>query len=153
MATKVTVEHCGMAGSGRTVTEAKQDAARKITKALAGSYTPWTAVVGDQTLLVFRDPEGWHYQVISNQDAPRFCYGSCVEQGRTFEEAREAGCFHLAQNCESIPNILIPYLRPEKVRQLNEYFAWQRAYRQATAEGMSNEQARNVANAATRGAS
>lgn len=150
MSTKITIEHCGMAGTGRTITEAKQDAARKIGKALAGSYTPWLASVDGETLLVFRDTAGWHYQVLAGGEEPRFCHGSCVEDGKTFDEAREAGCFHLAQGRDSIPDVLMRYLSPAKARQLTAYHAWQRAYRQAKAEGLSDEQARGRANAAER---
>jgi hypothetical protein len=48
-----------MDGSGKTVTAAKQDAARKIESLLAGSWYPTVIGWKDSARLITRGPDGW----------------------------------------------------------------------------------------------
>lgn len=64
----VTIDYFGMSGSGRTVTEAKQNAGRAIKAALDGSYTPEIIAWRGTGMLVHREPNGWCYRIITEPD-------------------------------------------------------------------------------------
>lgn len=72
MSTRIALTYCGMAGEGRTVTEAKKDAARRIEKAMEGSYSPIVLTAGEWQALMYRRPDcGWSHAIISGPDRER----------------------------------------------------------------------------------
>lgn len=61
----VRITYYGMEGAGRTLTEAKTDAGRKIEQALSGYYTPTILSWRDWAILVYRDPlASWKTAII-----------------------------------------------------------------------------------------
>jgi len=96
---KVTIEYFGMSGEGRTVTEAKRDAGSKIESALKGHYTPTIISWRGWSMLIYREPSGWHYRGIVSPE-----HG--VTEGKVWgngaydaeEDALRAARHHMAQN-------------------------------------------------------
>lgn len=60
MSNSVTVTYYGVEGTGRTVTEAKKDAGRKIEESLTGTYKPQLIESRGTAIVIWRDPHGWH---------------------------------------------------------------------------------------------
>lgn len=71
MATAITLTYFGFEGAGRTVTEAKKDAGRKIEQAFEGDYTPEVFAYRGHSYLVWRTPEGWCNRAVAGPDGPR----------------------------------------------------------------------------------
>lgn len=149
----ITLDYYGMTGQGRTVTEAKQDAGRKITEALSGDYTPRVYSFGGNTWAVWRTPRG----IVSGRVLPDGKFGGTCLHGRdTFEEACYTTRFHLAQLGCDITSDEIPSILPGDEKSIREFSWWlgfQRAYRHAKAGGKNDmdshyfagENARNFA--------
>ena len=64
----VRIDYYGVEGEGRTVTDAKRDAGRKIEAALAGSYTPEILVWRGYAILIYREPTGWCNRLIADPE-------------------------------------------------------------------------------------
>lgn len=96
----VRIEYYGMEGEGRTLTEAKKDAGRKIQAALGGYYTPELLTWRGETALIYREPNGWRYSLLLSGgkliDRP---YGiSSNGPHASKKEALQSAGFSLAQN-------------------------------------------------------
>lgn len=92
----VRVTYCGMEGEGKTLTAAKQDAARKAEEALTGDYTPVLVQRRGIAALVYREPAGWRTQVIV--DEQRAVRGGAVWGGyEDKEDATQSALYHVVQ--------------------------------------------------------
>ena len=131
-----TIKHLGMEGTGRTKSEAKQDAISKIEAATAGSYTPTVIVSGVWAALVYRDLSGWGYKLIATADEGiragavfAACYDSREKAHR--DARRHVGQLSLPQwgagvfSPDDVPSVVE---NEEDRRELHRYAAWQRAY-------------------------
>lgn len=96
MSQKITLTYYGVEGSGRTVTEAKRDAGRKIEAAFAGSYTPEMLAWRGYAILLYRSPEGWHKALVVDDGVPRESFGTGSAE-RDRERARREALMQLAQ--------------------------------------------------------
>lgn len=78
---QVNITYFGMDGSGRTMTEAKKDAGRKIEQAMTGNYQPVMLQSRGIIIILWRDPQGWRYNIITDEkgnlrDKPFQCYST-----------------------------------------------------------------------------
>jgi hypothetical protein len=159
---QVTVTYYGVEGTGRTVTEAKQDAGRKIEHSLSGSYTP--RIIGNPAevaVLIYREAlTGWVYRLIGPVIQPDLTSDSCTPiYGYNATPTREAcerdARRHLAQiqwgsiGRASANTITDPSDRAEHERWMD----WQFGYRAAKERGLSDEECREAADCARYGRS
>ena len=77
---KVNITYFGMEGQGNTMTDAKKDAGRKIEEAMTGSYQPVMLQSRGIAVILWRDPQGWRYNTITD------------EQGKLREDAFRSYC-------------------------------------------------------------
>lgn len=144
MSTKISLTYCGMPGDGRTVTDAKKDAARKIEKALDGHYTPTMMRAGDLIGFIWREPmQGYHYKIVRPDTENGALFGNATGTGEE-SDTRRACARHMAQNLGSYAG-LERYLSPADVRDLDSYFAWQDRYAAFKAQGMTDQEAHDSA--------
>jgi hypothetical protein len=146
----VSVTYCGMEGTGRNVTSAKQDAARKLESIMHGSYNPALLECRMNTILVWRDTQGWHSRVIQTPGNPVTNSPSYNWEGNDRDEAVHNARAHLAQLAWTFDDGLsVPrtdadteiILTPS---QREDFFRWagfQLAYRDARKAGMEDCQA------------
>jgi hypothetical protein len=155
MAKQVSIVFHGVRGYGANKTLARLDAQSRIEKMAAGWYTPTVYQWRGMTLVVYRQPDGWHYTIARQQvncaagQPERLCYQSGYD---TKEEAEAAGLLHLAQNgwvpddgtdlLEPVQNPVVPRARAAQLRQWQK---WQLLVRQALSHGLTEEAARGCA--------
>lgn len=151
MTQKITLTYFGVEGSGRTVSEAKKDAGRKIEAALTGDYDPFLIGHCGYLGLVGRDPRGgqlgtWGYRVIEAG-----CLGGdgltvFIDTNYASRHDAIAACaYHLAQNAGTYAG-LERHLAAARLRDLDAYFLWQQEYAKAKSEGLGDEECRARAN-------
>jgi hypothetical protein len=146
----LTIKYYGVEGSGRTVTEAKKDAGRKIEIALAGDYNPVIIVWRKHAYLIYRDPTvGWRDRLICDEDGVRdgTVFGSfggdSMDKEYVIAEAKK----HLAKlgweevDGQEIPSIL-PFCHHRGWRDWTEF---QLRYREAIRRGMNDNDAHSYA--------
>lgn len=142
MTTKISLTYCGMAGEGATVKLAKQDAARKIESVLAGYYTPYMLRHADMIGLVWREPQGYCYKIIHADTEAGPLHGNSTHED---EAGTRSNCArHMAQLAGNYTG-LDRHLNDADKRDLDRYFAWQERYRIAKAQGMTDQQAHDLA--------
>lgn len=143
MSTQISITYCGMPASGRTVKEAKQDAARKIESALSGSYSPRFLRHADMLAFVWREPmSGFVYRIVYADTNAGTLYGSC-ENADEIATTR-AAARHMAQlagHYSGLESYLTDYDRCD----LDRYFDWQARYSDAKARGLSDDDCRAFA--------
>jgi hypothetical protein len=147
MSKQITLEYFGMEGTGRNATEAKQDAARKIEKAVTGSYTPEIISWRGQSVLIYRDAKmGWVYNAIDSPSAEftqaRIWVSSILDG--TYQTARDRAAFHLAQmmwtkdDGQSVPD----FVTDERDRStLADCFRHYAAHAEAKDKGLDGQEA------------
>jgi hypothetical protein len=149
MPNSVTVMHYGVEGTGRTVTEAKKDAGKKIEKALEGSYTPQILAWRGYVALVYRDMQGWQSRLIMDPergviDGP--VHGS--HYGDEIKEAVDAANSNLAQlgwkpeDCLECPSILTTR---EQQSDFRHWCKFQLRYKAAKSAGLNDNEAHSFA--------
>lgn len=141
MSTRISLTYCGMEGSGATVKEAKQDAARKIEAALDGSYAP-TLVRGfaDDIRLVCRAPDGWNIlRIDDRKDGDLFGCSMVGTKADAIAQARMS----LAQDAIfRAPDHGLSILTDKSARRQHaDYVAWQMAARDGQSKGVSDPHA------------
>jgi hypothetical protein len=147
------LEYCGMPGSGPTVKEAKQDAARKLERLVNdSSKDPVVVACGSYASLVWRSAYGWCSSLISSPDgfykrlSPCY-YGSTSTRDEVIENARQ----HVAQLAwtpEVEDDVLFASAAGITAGRLVEFLSWvafQRRYKRAIALGLNDNDAREVA--------
>jgi hypothetical protein len=142
----VQIEYYGVSGQGRTATEAKRDAGRRIEAALAGSYTPELVCYRGWAILVYREPHsGWCQRVIARPDdgltAGRVWGGNaCSDRAEALRRAR----VQLAQlGWQETDGIAPPELLQDN-RDRAEFVSWatfQMRHRQVRDQGLSERDA------------
>jgi hypothetical protein len=153
MANKISIEYFGMPGTGRTVTEAKQDAGRNIEAALSGDYTPAVLTFRGTVALIARDPKtGWGYRFVHSEKGEMLqrMYLNC---GYTdYEDCLLHAVRHIADNERKTgerDSELFNVLRPRIASEVRREFAqkaeyddvFQARYREAQGRGMSDGEA------------
>ena len=70
MSKTIHLDYCGMAASGATVREAKQEAARKLTSLVSDltRHSPEIVTCGAYSCLVYRDAYGWQSRLITDEN-------------------------------------------------------------------------------------
>lgn len=149
MTKHVTVNYCGMEGSGRSVTEAKKDAARKLEQAVSGSYEPILLSCRRYAVLVYRKPLGWDYCTVADETGFRtsLCAGS-YDDNKQF--IMDAARWHLAQlawlpaDGLEAPDMVLMDM-PRHQREFRSWAEFQLRYRDAIRLGMSANDAHDYA--------
>ena len=143
MSTTINITYFGMHGEGRTVTEAKQDAGRKIEKTLTGSYAPELLGRPDHAYraIMWREPTGWGYHLLDADTKPGALYGCYVLGDETHEKARRDALRHLADLNDDVTLLSTP----ADIRDWQTKHDWVIRIRTAQAAGYSDEDARHVA--------
>ena len=143
MSSKVTIEYFGMEGIGKNVTEAKKDAGRKIEKAMTGGYTPVILSAGDDTVVIFRSPDGWRYGFLRNGDITGI-QGQADDRQEVEKHARR----HLGNNATDWktcfgPDDVHPIVKDSRDRrQVAEACKWQQDYHKAIDAGLDDNNTR-----------
>lgn len=144
----VRIDYFGMSGEGKTVTDAKRDAGRKIEAALAGSYTPEILAWRGYAILIYREPAGWCNRLIADPERG-------IVEGRIWgtsygsrEEATAAAQAHLAdlgwkeEDGEEPP----PFLKDRRLIADYQYKArFHARYNFARRRGFSDQDAHSYA--------
>lgn len=148
MSKQITLEFLGMEGTGRNQTEAKQDAGRKIEKAVTGSYTPEILSYRGQSILLYRDARmGWVYNAIDaaqSEFSQSRIWVSSILDG-TYQTAKDRALYHLSQMMwtEADGTDVPEFVTDERDRQtLADCFKHYTAHAQAKANGLTDEEAR-----------
>lgn len=140
---RIRLEHFGVDGSGRTVTEAKQDAGRKIQALVEELRFPCvfrfpTGIVG----VVARTVEGWSYALLYADQESRtdaLAASGYGDQAETVAAMRR----HVAQNLVfGVPDHGLSVLADDRARREHiGYVNWQLDYRALRAAGKSDHEA------------
>ncbi len=141
---RITMTYYGVEGTGRTLTEAKKDAGRKIEESLSGDYTPTVLEWRGNAILVWREPSGWghRYIVHDGKTVEGRVYACCQD---TKEEATRSALNSLAQSGWS--HFDVEDWAPEILRDradIAEFKSWvkfQRRYRVAQGKGLNDNDA------------
>ncbi len=143
----VTIQIHGMTGEGENVSKARQNALSNIERVLAGEWTPLMMIHKGWILFVVRMPshtaKQWGYKLsklaeVGKQDVwPQLDW-------ETRADAMHAGAQHLAQNSGTYAGL--EYLLSEnEIKDLDDYFFWQKAYATAKSEGWNDDACRDRA--------
>ncbi len=145
---RVQVTHLGMQGYGLGKAEAKKDAIANIEKAMLGSYTPTLITCRAYTLMLWRDPMGWHSSIIRDESGMRTDVSYSTGSQDYYEEYASA-LLHLAQcswdGNEEFPPFLQeialrhPVTQSDGWKLLREFASWRRfqmAYKYAKANAI-----------------
>jgi hypothetical protein len=144
---KIILDYFGMEGQGRTVTEAKEAAGRKIRAALEGDYAPYIVAYRNVAAVVFRSPDGWGSRLISDDE--RGLIGGRVDAHCRDEraDALRSACLHVAQTgWRQADGLTVPDIvaKPDR-RQFLTWASFQLRYQYATKGGLDNYQAHDWA--------
>ncbi len=150
MTKQVRVNFHGVEGTGRTLTEAREDAGKTIKARMTGTYTPEIIAHKGYTLLLWRDLYGWNFSILTDHETGKlrsgFIYGCSGSQ--TFEDARNAGAAHLARcaweygDGSDAPDILTT---KEGRQQFTDWALWQARYKTFRAQGCDDSTAHRKA--------
>ena len=145
--TTINLTYCGMNGSGPTVKEAKQDAARKIEAVLDGSYDPVVARLNGITGIAFRTPDGWKYTIVWADAKDGVNKNVCTITGG---DGRHEVLKHLLRHMDdnsSDPTVVAAFLGDDKAG-FSDWQGKQRfyaAYKAAREQGMNETDAHRYA--------
>jgi hypothetical protein len=130
---KITIEYCGMQGTGQTVKEAKQEAARKIETFLSVDHTPKVVSYGGRTAIAWMTPQGPVSGYIETDGRIR---STCHhETGVTMERVTDQLKMNLAMNAADVESDELPSVitnNPDAIHSYESWLGFQRAYRHAT---------------------
>lgn len=144
---QVTINYCGMEGTGTSVTKAKQDATQRIERVLSGQWDPYLLVHKDWCAIVVRQPspqpEQWGYKVIQQGEQSQNLWVS--PSWNTRDGAINKAAYHLAQ-CVGDYQGLEPHLSINERSDLDHYFEWQADYAAAKSKGLDDTACREYAN-------
>jgi hypothetical protein len=155
MSKQITLQYCGMEGTGETVTKAKQDAARKIEAMLAADYTPKVVAYKGNAFLIWREPTPYGHISIQScrimekgEMVAPLSRGSTTHGGaRDVADVVSQYMLHLAQEAwdgqEEQSEFL--RLRPDLQREFTSWCQWQKRYKEARDKGMSDTAAHYIA--------
>lgn len=146
----VTAKVHGWEGEGPTVKVAKENAVKASETAAKGHYTPMTIHHRGMFGVIFREPEGWCYLLLSPGEQPNY---PCVHTSpdRRKDRAEEDCRAHLAQNGwapadgDDVPDPMTTGCSPERVKDQVYWQRWQLDYRRLKALGKTDDQAHREA--------
>ena len=131
----IKLEYCGMAGEGRTVREAKQDATRKIESFLSASHEPVFIKWKGEAVLLWHTPHGIVSSYI-HPDTERLS-GTCHHGlSSSMDDCVSDAKWNLATITADIESNDCPSIIANDRYRAREYFHWlgfQRAFRHAEA--------------------
>jgi hypothetical protein len=109
---KITLEYCGMPGSGATVREAKADAARSIQTLLSEITSPRFIRWRETCVIIFRDRADWGYMIRRMDEAESDVghFGGSCHGFASLDACDRAARLHLAdmvrREGEGVPEII-----------------------------------------------
>jgi hypothetical protein len=156
---KVRITYCGVDGEGRTLAEARKDAAARLTRLVADVEDgPAIVRVGGWAKLVIRTRESWaEYwlaedgRIASTTRASVFGHASRDEAVRSAAThcADLAWSHDVADDLSFARNALAPYVAKRDLdrtaRDQAERWAWQRRYKAARDAGFDDQACRDLA--------
>lgn len=157
---EIKLTYCGIEAAGRTVTDAKKQATRDLTRLVHDirRYPPTVVACKGNAQLVYRGAESWHILAIASDGEFRTGFNgySCGYASR--DEAIRTAAHHVADlswqfdvsdDAQFARDALAPYLPADildrEVRERVDYWAWQRRYRKAKDDGYSDNAAHQIA--------
>lgn len=158
MSKTIRIEYCGLDGSGRTVTEARQAAARKLTALVRDLRSNDPAVIqcGKIAKIVFRDADGWCTKIIADENGIRD--GSTTLGYESREAAIKSAISGVVQDAWRIDvpddeafalDVCARYMKRDEgqqlARELAHWCGWQRRYAAAKEAGYNDNQAFHIA--------
>ncbi len=139
---KINVTHFGFEGEGATVREAKLDAARKVTAALEGYWTPTYILWRGQRAFVWREPQsGWVYRLIHDDTETGHTHGSTCGADNDEKSAVLSAKRHMATLDTDAPEEdVYTFLGGDRsaMNIWRELRSFHRAYRKATEDGLKD---------------
>lgn len=144
MSTRISLTYYGVDGAGRTVTEAKRDAGRRIEKIVAHLYPAIFSYRG-HSVVIYRTTDGYSYSLIHPESSGAIHSSSSCGDDR--HESMACAISHLLSITRregemDVPEWAASYL---DVRSLHSEWAcsdaFQRAYRAAEASGLADHNA------------
>jgi hypothetical protein len=161
MSKSIRLTYCGIDATGRTVTEAKQAAARDLTALVRDlrNYNPAVVAYCGHAKLVYRGAESWCAMLLTSSHAPGSIAAGGAESGfGNRNDAIRSAAFHVADlawshaivdDMDFATKALAPYLAKADLardaRELAERWAWQRRYKAARDAGYDDNQAHHIA--------
>ncbi len=145
----ISIEYYGVEGSGRTVTEAKKDAGRKIEQSLAGSYKPEIVTHRGFAVMVWREPSGYSVAIIVDPDGGGVRERLCECHYQSKEDAMRSARHMVAQNTWTAEDgTSAPEFMTDR-NEIAEFRSWaefQLRYIKARAAGLGSNDAHDWAN-------
>lgn len=153
MFTQITLTYCGVEATGRTVTEAKQNAARRIERFIETGPSPEIIVAGEYAALLWRTiAYGWEYKLIATPDGG-------LREGRVYggnghdrKADTERECrMHLAdlatdwRTCITADDVHPVCEEQRDRREIADRCAWQRRYHAYKDRGFDHNQCHHLA--------
>ena len=141
----IRITYYGMDGEGSTVTDAKRDAGKKIEEALSRIGRVEMVTMQGLSAILYGDKNGYSYKILFPDDPENGRIWGCSSFGNDKDEAMDHLRNHLAQATwtpamgENHPDLL-------GNKAFSSWARWQLRYITAKQSGMTDEQARTVAN-------
>lgn len=153
MATQITLTYCGVEATGRTVTEAKQSAARRIERYAETGPAPEIIVAGEYAALLWRDlAYGWEYRLIATpshglESGRLFGGGSHDSKADTERTCRRhlADCATDWRTCFTADDVHPVCEEQRDRKEIASNCAWQRRYHAYKARGFNDNQCHALA--------
>lgn len=151
MPNQVTVTYCGVESTGRTVTEAKQSAARRIESFARTGPSPSIIAAGPWAMLFYRDLSGWCASIIATPDGFRTDYLSGSHYGLDKSDVERSARRHLAdlatdwRTCFTADDVDPCCLDKADRKEIACKAAWQRRYHAYKARGFNDNQCHHLA--------
>ena len=147
----VKITYYGMEGEGRTLTEARKNAGRKLEACVTGSHAPIIRTITHAgrtfTVFIFRELDRWGYQIIEHgKTKDGQSWASANEP--TDKDAARAAFRHLAQwsfSFEDDGADLILSNDKEGMADHKHWALWQHKYQAWRSVGKSDYEAHNLA--------
>lgn len=146
---KITIEYLGVQGEGKSIKEAKTDAARKLQELAKRDPTPYIVAFRGEAIIIWHNGEGYVSRMLSGVGD---CKGSPLSWGTShsnlipIEDILSECRQHLAQICWDGTEDMSPLLI-EKQEQANftQWVRFQRAYKDAREKGLPDAECHKYA--------
>jgi len=138
----IRIDHYGVEGEGKTITQAKADAGRKIQAMLKGNYTPEIFTYKGRCSLIWREPfSGWYSRMLTDYETgqirPGLQNGCSSHSSKT--DAIQATRLNLAQAAwTTTDGLTIPeILEPDQAQDFIAWARFQLKYQELKSGGLS----------------
>lgn len=144
----LSVEYLGFVGKGKTVTEAKANAARQAQALIRDvEIGPKIVKLGSLYAVISRTKYCWQYQMIWEDGSVSCATGGFEDEGA--KEMENRARVHAAQVLMTDDDPRLDLIVNQQDRESHQmYFNWQRTYRKAREEGFDDNDARLIAGGA-----